>query len=317
MFLLKTSSFFNFLVRTPLKMERIIANNRLAQQTIQSLFHEVEAVKNEMISRKYKEIEAENAKLREEIEKAKAELIALEVANGKRQIPVPGNSTTVNVSVPTSAVSTNKKPEQSQTAPVQETKEQSKPEQKGDKAEKAPKEKKPKPQKPVAEEAPIDVRRLDLRVGKIVECQKHPDADGLYLEKIDVGEANPRTVISGLVKFVPLEEMQNRMVVVLCNLKPVKMRGVLSEGMVMCASTPEKVEVLSPPNGAVPGDLIQCVGYPREPDAQMNPKKKIFETVAPDLLTNDLMEACYKGAKLEVPGKGAIFAQTLKNVHVK
>lgn len=41
--------------------------------------------------------------------------------------------------------------------------------------------------------------RLDFRVGKIVQVEKHPDADSLYLEKVDVGEANPRTVVSGLV----------------------------------------------------------------------------------------------------------------------
>ena len=80
-----------------------------------------------------------------------------------------------------------------------------------------------------------------MKVGKIIKCEKHPDADALYLEEIECGEEKPRQVISGLVKFVPLEEMQNRMVVILCNLKPAKMRGILSEAMVMCASTPDKV----------------------------------------------------------------------------
>ena len=42
----------------------------------------------------------------------------------------------------------------------------------------------------------------------------------------------PVQIVSGLVKFVPLEKMENRRVVVLCNLKPAKMRGVLSSGMV-------------------------------------------------------------------------------------
>ena len=72
-------------------------------------------------------------------------------------------------------------------------------------------------------------------------ASKHPDADALYVEEIDCGEEKPRTVISGLVKFIPEPEMQDRLVVVLCNLKPSKMRGILSEAMVMCASTPEKV----------------------------------------------------------------------------
>ena len=48
--------------------------------------------------------------------------------------------------------------------------------------------------------------------------------------------------------------MQNRLVVCVCNLKPAKLRGVLSEAMVLCASTPEKVELMNPPAGAQPGD---------------------------------------------------------------
>ncbi|KAJ8972278.1 hypothetical protein NQ314_000236 [Rhamnusium bicolor] len=78
--------------------------------------------------------------------------------------------------------------------------------------------------------------RLDIRIGKIIEVSHHPDAESLYVEKIDLGEEKPRTIVSGLVNFIPIEEMQNRMVVVLCNLKPAKMRGVESQGMVLCAS---------------------------------------------------------------------------------
>lgn len=95
------------------------------------------------------------------------------------------------------------------------------------------------------------------------------------------------------------------------------MRGVLSEAMVMCASSPDKVEVLLPPNGATPGDMVSCQGYPREPEAQLNPKKKIFETCALDLKTNDDRVACYKGSPLEIPGKGPVVAPTLKGVSVK
>lgn len=74
-------------------------------------------------------------------------------------------------------------------------------------------------------------------MGKIVHVSKHPDADSLYVEKIDLGEpSGPRTIVSGLVNYVPIEEMQNRMVVVLANLKPAKLRGVDSHGMVLCAS---------------------------------------------------------------------------------
>ena len=64
--------------------------------------------------------------------------------------------------------------------------------------------------------------------------------------------------------------------------------------MVMCASTPEAVEILSPPAGSKPGDPVLVDGYVRNPDAQLNPKKKIFEACAPDLSVNNTKEACYK-----------------------
>lgn len=253
------------------------------------------AVKNEKICQQMKKLESENNILRKQVEISKQQLMKLETLNGKQQIQIPG------ASVQTEATKSVEEPSQS----------------------KPSKEKKVKKEKPTGEvkteapEAPIDVGRLDFRVGKIIEISKHPDADSLYVEKIDCGEAAPRTVVSGLVKFIPIEEMQNRMVVVMCNLKPAKMRGVLSEAMVMCASSVEKVEVLSPPKNSIPGDLVHCEGYTRNPDVQLNPKKKIFETCAPDLKTNDSLVACFKGAALNVPGKGAVLAQTLKNVNVK
>lgn len=67
--------------------------------------------------------------------------------------------------------------------------------------------------------------------------KQHPEADKLYVETIDLGEENPRTVVSGLVGRVAMEELLNRSVVVLCNLKPAKMRNVLSQAMLLCAST--------------------------------------------------------------------------------
>ncbi|XP_021937401.1 aminoacyl tRNA synthase complex-interacting multifunctional protein 1 [Zootermopsis nevadensis] len=167
------------------------------------------------------------------------------------------------------------------------------------------------------EEPPVDVGRLDFRVGRIMSAKKHPDADSLYVEEVDVGEEKARTVVSGLVKFVPVGDLQNRLVVLLCNLKPVKMRGITSEAMVMCASTPEKVEILLPPAGSIPGDEIHVEGYPRVPDPVLNPKKKIFETVAPDLKTNLERVATYKGVAFTVPDKGVVTTPSLVGVSIK
>ena len=76
------------------------------------------------------------------------------------------------------------------------------PEKKADKP--AKKEKKDQPKKSVSEgssaivkeDTPVDISRLDLRVGRIISAKKHPDADALYVEDVDVGEAQPRTVVS-------------------------------------------------------------------------------------------------------------------------
>ena len=65
---------------------------------------------------------------------------------------------------------------------------------------------------------------------------QHPDAESLFVETVDLGEAQTRTVISGLSGLVPMEELKDRLGVFVCNLKPVKMRGIESQGMLMCAS---------------------------------------------------------------------------------
>nr|GEV09805.1 probable methionine--tRNA ligase [Tanacetum cinerariifolium] len=145
-----------------------------------------------------------------------------------------------------------------------------------------------------AAEQELTISRLDIRVGVITEVQKHPDADSLYVEKIDVGEEQPRTVVSGLVKYIPLEEMQNRKVCVLCNLKPATMRGIKSHAMVLCASTSEKVELVEPPASAAIGERVTFAGFNGEPDDVLNPKKKVWETLQVDLHTDKDLVACYK-----------------------
>ncbi|KAJ1920116.1 G4 quadruplex nucleic acid binding protein [Mycoemilia scoparia] len=162
---------------------------------------------------------------------------------------------------------------------------------KGEKSEKGGKKEK-KEKKPKQEAAPLVIvpSMIDLRVGRINNAKKHPDADALYVEEIDCGEEEPRTVVSGLVKYVPLEEMQNRDCIVVCNLKPVAMRGIKSYAMVLCATSPDgaKVELVEPPKGSKPGDRIVVEGYEEgEPEKVLNPKKKIFETIQPGYLTSE------------------------------
>ncbi|XP_031773152.1 tyrosine--tRNA ligase, cytoplasmic isoform X5 [Apis florea] len=177
------------------------------------------------------------------------------------------------------------------------------------------------PQKPkIIEE--LTPARLDIRVGKIIEVSKHSDADSLYVEKIDLGEATgPRTIVSGLVNYVPLEQMKDRMVVVLANLKPANLRGVQSHGMVLCASVDEpvrRVEPLRPPLDSKPGEKVIVDGYEDgSPDDVLNPKKKIWEKLQVDLVVNGNGEASWSGNLLFTVNGGKLTADSLKNVAIK
>lgn len=148
---------------------------------------------------------------------------------------------------------------------------------------------------PSSEPTLPDPSNIDLRVGKIVSISRHPDADSLYLEKVDFGEVEgPRTILSGLVKYVPIEEMENRLVVGVCNLKPVAMRGIKSYGMLLCASAGEKdggkdggVEPVCPPEGSVIGDKVEVEGWEgRNPLEVLNPKKKVSFAISGEVVVN-------------------------------
>lgn len=163
--------------------------------------------------------------------------------------------------------------------------------------------------------------RLDIRVGKIVEVSKHPDADSLYVEKVDVGDKEPRTIVSGLVQYVPIEEMQNRFVLVLCNLKPAKMRGIESSGMVLCASVEDagtkRCEPLDPPADSTAGERVYIEGYESGvPDEVLNTKKKIWEKLQVDLKTSSTCEAQWQGNSL-LTSTGKVTCKTLKNAPIK
>ncbi|KAF8014283.1 hypothetical protein BT93_H0195 [Corymbia citriodora subsp. variegata] len=170
---------------------------------------------------------------------------------------------------------------------------------------------------PVAE-AEISITRLDIRVGLITKVQKHPDADSLYVEEIDVGEGQNRTVVSGLVKYIPLEEMQNRKVCVLCNLKPATMRGIKSHAMVLCASNKEntKVEFIEPPESAKVGERVTFPGFEGAPDDVLNPKKKVWETLQPDLHTDSGLVAHFKNIPFTTSA-GVCKASSIQNGSIR
>ncbi|RCI09699.1 hypothetical protein L249_3976 [Ophiocordyceps polyrhachis-furcata BCC 54312] len=185
------------------------------------------------------------------------------------------------------------------------------------------KEKPPKQQKPPPAAAPLSPSLIDLRVGRILKAINHPDADSLYVSTIAMGDPESddtvtyeglvcRTVCSGLNGLIPLAEMQGRDVVVVCNLKPVKMRGIKSSAMVLAASPPGDddhkgpVELVSPPQGAKPGQRLFFEGWKGEPEGQLNPKKKIWEMFQPAFTTNDSREVTFDAGRVEQLGKPGV-----------
>ncbi|KAL4929896.1 uncharacterized protein BDV17DRAFT_281085 [Aspergillus undulatus] len=195
------------------------------------------------------------------------------------------------------------------------------------KAEGKPKEKKQKkekaPKPPPAPAAPPSPSLIDLRVGHILRAINHPNADSLYVSTIDCGDApgsdntsldeetgkTVRTVCSGLNGLVPLAEMQGRKIVAVCNLKPVTMRGIKSAAMVLAASPrvaegedshAGPVELVTPPADAPAGDRIYFEGWDGEPEKQLNPKKKVWETFQPGFTTTDGLEVAFESDAVPV-----------------
>lgn len=79
-------------------------------------------------------------------------------------------------------------------------------------------------------------KKVILVVSRIVECEKHPEGDKLYILKLDTGEEEPRTIVSSIVPYYTKEELVGHNIVLVSNLKPANFRGVKSYGMLLAAS---------------------------------------------------------------------------------
>ncbi len=85
---------------------------------------------------------------------------------------------------------------------------------------------------------------VEIKVGLIESVTLHPEADRLYIETVECGEEQPRTIVSGLVKYYTPEELLGKKVLIASNLAPAELRGVKSEGMVLAVEHRKKLEVI-------------------------------------------------------------------------
>ena len=91
---------------------------------------------------------------------------------------------------------------------------------------------------------PSDFEKVDLRVGKVVSCEKHPDSDKLLILKVDIGEGTPRQIVSGIAKSYTAGQMIGKSVVVVANLKPAIIRGIESNGMLLAGKDDKELAVV-------------------------------------------------------------------------
>ena len=119
---------------------------------------------------------------------------------------------------------------------------------------------KPTPSVFVEDSNQVDFTKIDFRVGRISKVWEHETADRLFCEEIDVGEETPRLVASGLRQFYSLSDMEDRLVIVVCNLKETKLQGFMSYGMVLAAKVESSLILLEPPKSSKVGERLFIEG---------------------------------------------------------
>ncbi len=116
--------------------------------------------------------------------------------------------------------------------------------------------------------------QMDIRVARVKSVEDHPDAEKLYIVKLDLGDEE-RTVVAGLKKYYSREELEGREVLILYNLEPATLRGVKSHGMLLAGDDGERVALLKPMKDLKPGTKVMANGV--EPAGEKILKFKKFK----------------------------------------
>jgi len=99
-----------------------------------------------------------------------------------------------------------------------------------------------------------DFQKVEMKTGKVLTVEVHPNADKLYVLKVDIGGGETRTIVAGIRPFYAPEALAGKTVVVAANLAPRPLRGVESQGMILAVHDGERVKVLTVDTGeAAPG----------------------------------------------------------------
>ncbi len=125
----------------------------------------------------------------------------------------------------------------------------------------------------------LDIETVDLRVGKIVNIEGHPNADKLYVLSVDFG-TEKRQLVAGLKPYYPLNEMVNKHIVVVTNLEPAKLRGVKSDGMLLAADDGKGgVTLLTPSTSVEVGSKVVAAGTEGKAESPPQISFKAFQKI--------------------------------------
>ena len=101
-----------------------------------------------------------------------------------------------------------------------------------------------------------DFKKLDIKVGRVLDVNVHPKADKLLVLKVDIGD-EVRTIVAGIKGHYEREELMDKKVVVITNLEQRELRGIKSEGMILAAVKNDKVVLLTPDEDIKEGAIVQ------------------------------------------------------------
>lgn len=102
-----------------------------------------------------------------------------------------------------------------------------------------------------------DFAKLELRVARVIEARPHPNADKLLLLQVDVGDEQ-KQIVAGIRQHYTAEQLTGKLIVIVNNLAPAMLRGETSNGMLLAATSGEKVIVLTPDDpDCAPGSKVK------------------------------------------------------------
>jgi methionine--tRNA ligase beta chain len=89
-----------------------------------------------------------------------------------------------------------------------------------------------------------EFQKIELKVGKILSAEPHPNADKLLVLNVDLAEDSPRTIVAGLKAHYKPEDLVNKKAIFVANLEPVNLRGIESNGMILATTSDDDSEVI-------------------------------------------------------------------------